>query len=352
MSIAIGVREPETLPDPGCGRVTQALADIAEGRMVVVGNDLGGRDHGVLVLPAFAATGAALGSLIRNTSGLLVGPMSGPDLERLGLAAGVAQPRDPQLPAYTVPVDAVSGIRAGSSPAERATTLRALADPGTTPEGLRSPGHVQPVGIAEHGVLERGGDSEAAFDLMRMAGVPAVGVVAELVGLDGAVRSVAASAGFAAEHRLSAVPVTELVAYRQRHEQQLERVTQARIPTAHGEFRAVGYRHVLERTEHVALVHGDISRGEDAPVRVHRECQTGDPFRSLGCDCRARLDAAMSAVVADGRGVVVYVRQPPRGVGESVKTARDDVIATQILTDLGAAGDSPSLPLPSLTPDP
>jgi 3,4-dihydroxy 2-butanone 4-phosphate synthase/GTP cyclohydrolase II len=213
-------------------------------------------------------------------------------------------------------VDAREGVSTGISAADRARTIRVLADPASVPIDLTRPGHLFPLRYAEGGVLTRPGHTEAAVDLSRMAGLLPVGVICEIVNDDGTMKRLPELIEFAAEHDLRLISIADLIKYRRRFEPQVRRVVEARIPTRHGEFQAFGYESLVDGREHVALVRGDVTESADVLVRVHSECLTGDVFGSLRCDCGPQLDAALQAVAAEGRGVVLYLRgHEGRGIG-------------------------------------
>ncbi len=226
--------------------------------------------------------------------------------------------QDQRQTAYAVTVDARQGVSTGISAADRARTIRLLAAADTVPGDLVRPGHVVPLRAKDGGVLRRCGHTEAAVDLARMAGLRPAGVLCEIVSQkdESGMARRDELAVFAEEHDLRLITIADLVAYRRRTEKQVQRVAEARIPTAHGNFRAVGYDSLLDGIEHIALVYGDLGDGEDVLVRVHSECLTGDVFGSLRCDCGPQLDAALEAVAAEGRGVVLYMRgHEGRGIG-------------------------------------
>jgi 3,4-dihydroxy 2-butanone 4-phosphate synthase/GTP cyclohydrolase II len=237
-------------------------------------------------------------------------------LDRLQLGQMVAENTDRMGTAFTVSVDAREGVTTGISAADRAHTIALLADPATGAQDVVRPGHVFPLRAKEGGVLRRPGHTEAAVDLARMAGLRPAGVICEIVKADGTMARLPDLRPFAAEHGLTLVTIADLIAYRRRYERQVERVVEARIPTVHGEFRAMGYRSTVDDRQHVALVRGDLGDGRDVLVRVHSECLTGDVFGSLRCDCGPQLDSALAAVAEEGRGVVLYVRgHEGRGIG-------------------------------------
>jgi 3,4-dihydroxy 2-butanone 4-phosphate synthase/GTP cyclohydrolase II len=213
-------------------------------------------------------------------------------------------------------VDARDGTSTGISAADRALTIRGLADPRAKAEDFTRPGHVFPLRAKEGGVLRRPGHTEAGVDLTRLAGLHPAAAIGEVVNDDGTMKRLPELAAFAAEHGLTLISIADLVAHRMRTERQVRRVASARIPTRHGEFRAQGYASDLDDREHVALVVGDLGAGEDVLVRVHSECLTGDVFGSRRCDCGEQLDASLAAVAAEGRGVVLYMRgHEGRGIG-------------------------------------
>jgi 3,4-dihydroxy 2-butanone 4-phosphate synthase/GTP cyclohydrolase II len=253
---------------------------------------------------------------VRYTSGFICAPLTEADADRLELPPMYHTNQDRRGTAYTVTVDAREGVSTGISAADRAHTIRLLADPATTPADLARPGHVVPLRARKGGVLRRPGHTEAAVDLAELAGLRPAGVLCELVNDDGTMMRLPELEKFAAEHGLTLVSIADLITYRRRTGTQVERVVETRIPTAHGVFRAVGYRADFDDAEHVALVYGDLGDGEDVLVRVHSECLTGDVFGSLRCDCGPQLSAALDRVAAEGRGVVLYMRgHEGRGIG-------------------------------------
>ncbi len=300
----------------GFDSIDRAVAEIAAGRPVLVVDDADRENEGDLVFAAELATAELLAFTIRYTSGVVCVPMAGAALDRLQLPPMAPYNTERHRTAFTVSVDARDGVSTGISAADRARTIRLLADPGSGPADLSRPGHVFPLRYAEGGVLRRAGHTEASVDLARLAGLRPAAVICELVNDDGTMQRLPDLVRFATAHRLALVSIADLIAYRRRVEAQVEKVVETRIPTRYGTFRAVGYRSGLDGREHLALVAGAVGDGRDVLVRVHSECLTGDVFGSLRCDCGPQLEAALAAVAAEGRGVVLYLRgHEGRGIG-------------------------------------
>ncbi|MEV4312266.1 bifunctional 3,4-dihydroxy-2-butanone-4-phosphate synthase/GTP cyclohydrolase II [Actinocrispum sp. NPDC049592] len=298
--------------------IERAIRDIAAGRPVIVVDDEDRENEGDLIFAAEKATPELLAFMVRYTSGYICVPLTEADCDRLDLPPMFHTNQDRRGTAYTVTVDAASGVSTGISAADRAHTIRLLADPDSKPADFTRPGHVVPLRAKEGGVLRRPGHTEAAIDLAVMAGLRPAGVLCEIVSQkdEGDMARRDELEVFAAEHDLALISIADMIAYRRRNERQVARVAEARIPTAHGTFRAVGYDSLLDGIEHVALVYGEIGDGKEVLVRVHSECLTGDVFGSLRCDCGPQLDAALEAVASEGRGVVLYMRgHEGRGIG-------------------------------------
>jgi 3,4-dihydroxy 2-butanone 4-phosphate synthase / GTP cyclohydrolase II len=296
--------------------VDRAIKDIAQGRPVLVVDDESRENEGDIIFAASMATPELLAFMIRYTSGVICVPLREAELDRLQLPQMTAHNTEHHRTAFTVSVDAREGISTGISAADRAATIRRLVDPAATAADLVRPGHIFPLRYAEGGVLRRAGHTEAAVDLARLAGLPEAGVLSEVVNDDGTMARLPELREFANTHDLALISIEQLIEYRRRNERQLSRQAQTRIPNAYGQWRAFGYRHEIDGTEYVALVLGDVTGGTDVLTRLHSECLTGDVFGSLRCDCGAQLEAAMAAISAEGRGVVLYLRgQEGRGVG-------------------------------------
>ncbi|MET9486271.1 bifunctional 3,4-dihydroxy-2-butanone-4-phosphate synthase/GTP cyclohydrolase II [Nocardia sp. NPDC006630] len=302
--------------------IERAVADIAAGKAVVVVDDESRENEGDLIFAAEKATPELVAFMIRYTSGYICVPLTGEDCDRLGLPPMYAVNQDKHGTAYTVSVDARENISTGISAADRATTMRVLADRASKSDDLTRPGHVVPLRAKDGGVLRRAGHTEAAVDLARMAGLSPAGVICEIVSQknEGDMARTEELRVFADEHDLALICIADMISWRRKHEKHVRRVAEARIPTAFGDFKAIGYESEYDDSEHVALVLGDIAgadgKGEDVLVRVHSECLTGDVFGSLRCDCGPQLNAALKLVSDEGRGVVLYMRgHEGRGIG-------------------------------------
>lgn len=298
--------------------IERAVADIKAGRAVIVVDDEDRENEGDLIFAAEKATPELIAFMVRYTSGYICVPLTEADCDRLDLPPMFHTNQDVRGTAYTVTVDAKEGVSTGISAADRAYTIRLLANENASAADFTRPGHVVPLRAKEGGVLRRPGHTEAAIDLAVLAGLRPAGVLCEIVSQkdEGDMARRDELEVFAAEHDLAVITIADLIDYRRRKETQVVRVAEARIPTAHGSFRAVGFDSKLDGIEHIALVYGDIDDGENVLVRVHSECLTGDVFGSLRCDCGPQLDAALAAVAAEGRGVVLYMRgHEGRGIG-------------------------------------
>ncbi|GAB3491485.1 bifunctional 3,4-dihydroxy-2-butanone-4-phosphate synthase/GTP cyclohydrolase II [Nocardiopsis coralliicola] len=304
--------------------IEDAVADIAAGRPVVVADDADRENEGDLVFAAEKATPELMAFLVRHSSGLVCVPMTGAECDRLDLPAMVRTNQDGLRTAYTVTVDARTGVTTGISAADRARTAALLAaGPGGVAAGdLVRPGHLLPLRARDGGVLVRRGHTEAAVDLARLAGLQPAGVIAEVVDDDGSMARLPRLRSFADEHGLRLVTIEQLTELLERRgaaaaapdAAPVRRIVETRLPTRHGDWRAIGYADD-SGAEHLALTLGELP-GAPAPVRVHSECLTGDAFGSQRCDCGDQLDSAMAAIAAEGRGAVVYLRgHEGRGIG-------------------------------------
>lgn len=306
--------------------VKHALDALRAGNPVFVTDSADRENEGDVILAADRVTPAWTAWMVRNTSGLLCAPMTGARADALELPPMVSNNQDPKRTAYTVTVDAASGITTGISAADRARTLQVLARPGAVATDLIRPGHVLPLRARPGGVLERAGHTEAAVDLCALAGVPAVGVIAELVAEDGSMMRFPEVEELGVRMQLPVLTIEELIKYRQLRDPapvagpaRVERMVETALATPHGEFQMLGYLDHVTGAEHVALVSGELS--EDAVVRVHSECLTGESFLSQRCDCGPQLANGLERIGREG-GVLVYLRgHEGRGIGLLKKLA-------------------------------
>ncbi|MGH9087220.1 MAG: bifunctional 3,4-dihydroxy-2-butanone-4-phosphate synthase/GTP cyclohydrolase II [Acidimicrobiales bacterium] len=298
-------------------RVEEAIAAVGRGGMAVVVDDEDRENEGDLVMAAEAATPEAIAFFLAHTSGVICVPLLPERADELQLPLMVADNTEAQRTAFTVTVDARHGTTTGISTADRAATIAALADPGTRPADLNRPGHIFPLRYRPGGVLKRAGHTEATVDLARAAGMAPTGVLCEIVSEDKSrMARLPELEAFAERHGLPLISIAELIRYRRRAEKLVRRVSEARIPTATGEYRAYVYESLLDGEQHLALVMGDLEGERDVLVRVHSECLTGDVFGSLRCDCGPQLRTALDHIEAERRGVVVYLRgHEGRGIG-------------------------------------
>jgi len=297
--------------------VEEAIRDIAGGRMVIVVDDEDRENEGDLTMAAQLCTPENVAFIRKHASGVICVPMTVERLDELDLPQMVSRNEARLGTAFTVSVDARDGVTTGISATDRARTIRLLADPTTKSHDLVKPGHIFPLQAREGGVLVRAGQTEAAVDLCRLAGLAPVGVICEMTNPDGSMSRVPELKRFARRHGLRLITVKDLIAHRMAGEKLVERVATAKLPTEYGEFTVHGYRARVGNTEaeHVALTMGDVTNGEPILVRVDSECLTGHVFGSQRCDCREQLEAALSRIAKEGRGVFLYLRQEGRGIG-------------------------------------
>ena len=296
--------------------IEAAIAAVARGEIVVVVDDEDRENEGDLIMAAEKITAEAMGFMVRHTSGVICMPMLGERLDALQIPLMVIDNTEAQRTAFTVSVDAAEGVSTGISAADRAQTVRTLVNPLARPNDVVRPGHIFPLRYREGGVLKRAGHTEAGVDLARLAGLEPAGVLAEVVNDDGTMARMPELEKFAAKHSLHLITIADLIRYRRHSEKLVRRVSEARIPTKHGDFTAYVFESLLDGTEHIAFVKGDIAKTESSLVRVHSECLTGDIFGSMRCDCGVQLDEALERIAAEGAGVLVYLRgHEGRGIG-------------------------------------
>jgi len=299
--------------------IESVIADVSKGKMVVVVDDADRENEGDIIFAAEKATPRNVSFMVRYTSGVVCVPMEGGDLDRLHLPLMTQQNAERMRTAYTISVDAARGVSTGISAADRAHTIRLLANPQTRPDDLVRPGHVFPLRYREGGVLRRAGHTEAGVDLVRMAGLHPAAVIAEVVNDNGTMARLPALLKFARQHRLKICSIADLIEFRRTREKLVEKVESVKMPTDYGDFNLHLYRSKLDGEHHLALVRGDVSGKKNVLVRVHSECLTGDVFGSRRCDCGPQLHTAMRQVATEGRGVILYMRQEGRGIGLAPK---------------------------------
>jgi 3,4-dihydroxy 2-butanone 4-phosphate synthase/GTP cyclohydrolase II len=323
--------------------IDDAIKAIADGRAVIVVDDEGRENEGDLIFAAEKATSDITAFMIRHTSGYICVGMMGDDLDRLHLPPMTVINEDRKGTAYAITVDARDVSSPGISAAVRAITIRTLGSEETGPGDLTRPGHVMPLRAVPGGVLRRPGHTEAAVDLAALAGLHPSGALCEMVNDDGTMMDAAQCRAFADEHGLLLVSIADLIRHRGKSERLIERGAATPLPTEHGDFTIIGFRSLVDASEHAAIVAGDLTTGEDVLVRVHVECLAGDALHSLGCRCGVRLRESLERIAAEGRGVVLYLKPPASGatlLGGHTSTSGtgdplDYGLGSQILADLG-----------------
>src|SRR5213083_1622027 len=295
--------------------IEEAIEEIRDGRFVVVVDDPDRENEGDLVIAAQFATPETVNFMATHGRGLICLCLTEERADRVGLRPMTERNEAPLGTAFTITFEAREGVATGISAADRSRTIQVAVSPDTTPADLVSPGHMHGLRARPGGVLERIGQTEAAVDLARIAGLNPSGVVCEIMNDDGTMARVKDLVPYCERHGLKMITVADLIAYRRRTERLVERVVATRLPTAFGEFTAVGYRSLVDDKHHVAMVKGEVAGAEDVLVRVHSECLTGDVFHSLRCDCGEQLAAALAMIEREGAGVLLYLSQEGRGIG-------------------------------------
>jgi 3,4-dihydroxy 2-butanone 4-phosphate synthase/GTP cyclohydrolase II len=295
--------------------IEEALDEIRQGRMVVVCDDEGRENEGDLTMAAQFVTPDAINFMAREGRGLICLSLTPERCDELGLDLMAAKNESRFETAFTVSVEARTGVTTGISAADRARTIQVAIDPESSARDLVQPGHIFPLKAKEGGVLERTGQTEAAVDLARLAGLNPAGVICEIMNDDGTMARVSDLVPYCQRHGIKMITIADLIAYRRTHDALVERVVETALPTAYGDFSIIGYRSLVDDKHHVALVKGDVAGVDDVLVRVHSECMTGDTFRSLRCDCGEQLESSLAIIEAEGRGVLLYLAQEGRGIG-------------------------------------
>jgi 3,4-dihydroxy 2-butanone 4-phosphate synthase/GTP cyclohydrolase II len=295
--------------------VEEAIEDIRQGRFVVVVDASDRENEGDLTIAAQFATPEAINFMTKEARGLICLCLTEERCNALGLRQMTERNETPYETAFTVTIEAREGVTTGISAPDRSRTIQVAIDPSKGAQDLVQPGHIFPLRARAGGVLDRAGQTEAAVDLARLAGLIPAGVVCEIMREDGTMARVPDLIPYCERHDLKMITVADLIEYRRRTEKLVERMTSARLPTAYGEFTAVAFREKLTGKHHVALVKGDVAGEEKVLVRVHSECLTGDVFHSLRCDCGEQLEQALAQIDAEGRGVLLYMPQEGRGLG-------------------------------------
>jgi 3,4-dihydroxy 2-butanone 4-phosphate synthase/GTP cyclohydrolase II len=339
--------------------IDEAIEDIRQGKLVVVVDAADRENEGDLTIAAQFATPEAINFMATHGRGLICLCLTEERCDELELRPMTYNNETPNETAFTIAIEAREGVTTGISAADRAHTIQVAIDPTKGHGDLVQPGHVFPLRASPGGVLQRAGQTEAAVDLARLAGLNPAGVVCEIMNEDGTMARVPDLIPYCERHGIRMVTVEDLIEYRRQTEKLVERMTSVRLPTVHGEFTAVAFREVLSGKNHVALVKGEVAGEENVLVRVHSECLTGDVFHSLRCDCGEQLELALRRISGEERGVLLYMSQEGRGIGLLAKLkayelqengldtveanvelgfppdAREYGIGSQILADLG-----------------
>ena len=295
--------------------IEEAIEDIRQGKMVIIVDDEDRENEGDLAMAAELVTPEAISFMAQYGRGLICMPVIGERLDELQLPPMVPDNTARLGTAFTVSVDAVHDTTTGISAHDRATTIKVMLDPSSTPEDLARPGHLFPLRYAEGGVLVRVGQTEGSVDLCKLAGLYPAAVICEVMNIDGTMARLPHLEELADEHSLKIISVAQIMTYRREHEKLITRVAETRLPTKYGEFTAIAYKSMIDADEHVALIKGDVATEDPVLVRVHSQCLTGDTFGSLRCDCGEQIERALDLISQADKGVFLYMRQEGRGIG-------------------------------------
>lgn len=299
--------------------IESVIADLRKGKMVIVVDDADRENEGDLIMAAEFVSPAAVNFMAKHGRGLICVPTTSDRLQQLGIERMVKQNRESFKTDFQISVDAARGIASGISAGDRSETIRIMADPTAVPDNLVQPGHVFPLRACPGGVLQRAGHTEAAVDLVKLAGCRPIGVICEIMSDDGTMARLPELLKFAKKHKLKLCTIADLIQYRRTREKLVERIEVVKMPTDYGDFDLYLYRSKIDDLNHLALVCGDLKGKKNVLVRVHSECLTGDVFGSRRCDCGPQLQQAMKQISEAGAGVLVYMRQEGRGIGLAPK---------------------------------
>jgi len=295
--------------------ISEVIKDLKKGRMIIVVDDEDRENEGDLVIAAEATDHQAINFMISHGRGLVCTPMEARRLDELGLHPMFKNNEDPFKTAWMISIDAKNGVATGISAHDRAITVKTLINPNTKPSDLGRPGHVFPLRAKEGGVLTRAGHTEACVDLMKLSGLYPAGVICEIINEDGSMSRMPDLMKFSKRHDLKVCTIKDLIEYRRRSEKLVRHIASTDLPTEFGIFKMHLYESSIDKSHHIALVKGDVSKNGNVLVRVHSECLTGDAFGSKRCDCGEQLNQAMKNISEKGRGVLLYMRQEGRGIG-------------------------------------